>query len=816
MFHLNEDTEDKARDGLTREDARRAALLQFGNPARVQEDVRAAWSWILLDQLRQDLSYAVRGLWRSPGFTAGALAVLAVGIGANLTLLQIFEAATVYRYSIPAAESYIRLSRTSRDDPGGLSRTFPSAAVEFYRANSSTFAVVISEDTSFTVSADGIPERRAAFVSDNYFTTVAVLPSLGRVFDQQDARLDAPAVALLDHQYWRAQFGSDPKILGHIIKVNDAAVQVVGVLPDNFHGFTLQGTQLWFPLNTRRLLIRGTPTGQAHLFGKLKPGAAAGPGVAELTALSRELARQQPRFFAEDDRIQADLVQESLLHFLLTRSPAIVIFVGMVLLILLSASAHLGNMLLVRGLARQHEFGIRIAIGASRVRLMRQLVTENVLLAVLGSLAGLAVGVNVARLLLISGDSGPVFQASMHWQTLVACVAMTFISVFCFGLPSARETTRVGFQTSSLRARFVANQVSVSCVLLVVTGVFAARGILNASLDLTFDYRSIVVVDPQLYSKEGSPEATQHRLDALSARIGGLPGVQSVAVATAVPLRGRVVDNFPRYPRVQRSAVAPSFFEVMGLSVVHGRIFQPGEQDAVVASESAARLLWPNRDPLGQLWSVAGAKHRVVGIVQDSWAYDLNPGVVEAYLPIQNRDVERSVVILHTRGDPAAVVGMIPRAAAELDQSVSVTTMSAIHDAVFQVRNPALRIFGSLGLIATVLAAAGMFALVAFSVVQRRREIGIRIAIGATRRDLLLRLLGLHTKPLAGGMVKGAIVAIMLLLFIRAVVSPEPYVELLGGLALGLIFFSAVAVLSAIIPALRALRIDPSEGLRTE
>jgi hypothetical protein len=243
------------------------------------------------------------------------------------------------------------------------------------------------------------------------------------------------------------------------------------------------------------------------------------------------------------------------------------------------------------------------------------LVTENVLLAILGSAAGLVAGFNAARLIVIFG--GGVFQVSIHWEGVVACVAMTFISVFAFALPSARETTRSGFQASSLSSKFVASQVSVSCVLLIVTGVLAASRILADSSDLSFNYRKIIVVDPQLYGKEGAAEALQARLDTLFARFSTLPGVESATIATGVPLRGRVIDNFPRFPRVVRSAVAASYFDVMGLSVVRGRTFLPGEQDSVIASASAARFLWPNQEPLGKLWEVAGAKRRVVGVAQE-------------------------------------------------------------------------------------------------------------------------------------------------------------------------------------------------------
>jgi len=492
-----------------------------------------------------------------------------------------------------------------------------------------------------------------------------------------------------------------------------------------------------------------------------------------------------------------------------------VIFFGTVLLVLLSACAHLGNMLLVRGLRRQHEFTIRTAIGASRSRLIRQLVTENVLLSVLGSAAALFVGFNTARLVLLSGDTP--FDVAIHWQTVVACVAMIFVSVFIFGLPSAREMTRLGFQTSTLKSKFLANQIAVSCVLLIISGVFAARGLFNALVDLKFDYRNIAVVDPGFHVREGTPDAFQGRLDALASKFLELALIESVTIATAVPLRGGVGDNYPEFPRVTRSAVAPSFFDVMRLPIVRGRTFVYGEQDVAIASESAARSLWPDQDPLGQSWTVGGVKRTVVGVVQESGEHDVDPSRVDAYVPISERDIAQRLLVVRTRTDPSSVVGMMPRAVLELDETVSVTTMDAmIENRRRYTLGAGTELFAPSALIATMLAAAGIFALITFTVVQRSREFGIRIAMGATRRDLLSALLTQEFKPLLLGVIKGSLAGVVLLLFIRVFSYPIPYAMLLAGLALGITAISAVAIISTLIPAMRALRIDPSKALRAE
>ncbi len=766
-------------------------------------------SWIVFDEVRQDLSYAIRTLWRARGFTAGAIAILALGMGSNLALFQTLDAAVVNRYSLPEAERFVRLSRASRT---AVSRTFPSSALDFYRAHVDSFATLFSEDSSFNAVINGIPGRRLAFVSDNYFRSVGVPPFLGRVFDEQDGQIGAQPVVLLSNRYWRTQLGADRNIPGRTIYVNNVVLEVVGVMPDAFTGFSGRSIDLWIPAAGLRSIIAGNPVGQSSFFAKLKPGVSLASGAGELTALTRELANQQPRFFDENESINADLLQESLVHFFWTRSAIVIIAAGMVFAVLLSACAHIGNMLLVRGLSRQHEFAIRTSLGASRTRLIRQLVTENALLAVLGSVTGLIVGANTARLAAILSNAP--FDSSMRWPTS-AGVLMVFISLLAFGLPAARDTTRPGFQTSRLRSQFLTEQLAISCVLLILTGVFVTRGLVDASFDLAFDYSKIVVVDPQLHAAEGTFDELQRRLNKLSARLAEIPGVANVTVATGVPLRRHNNSRDLSFPRITQTAIEPAYFDTLGLPLVRGRTALPGEDDVIIASESAARSLWQNQDPLAQTWTVDGTKRRVIGVVRDSNEDSSDGPVFHAYVPISKRDIEWSLLILRTRGDLAEVTSEISHAAGQLNESVSTASMREMVVKKRQGNHTLTAMFGSMALIATALALAGMFALIAFTVVQRTRDFGIRIAIGATPRHLLLELGRMHAKPMTYGLVWGAFAGTMLLLFARVFWYPIPYVMLLGGFAIGLLSFVVLALLATVIPAIRTLQIDPSRALRT-
>jgi predicted permease len=793
--------------------------LHFGNATRLREESREAWSLLWLAQLWQDLSYGARVLRRAPGFTLGAVTILALGVGVNLAEFQMFDAIIFHRLTIQDANSVLQFSRVSRQGP---SRGFPSAAIEFYRSESSSFAWLVSEDTSLGVIVEGETGLRSSLVSGNYFGSLGIVPAWGRLLDARDAQPGAPPAAVLGYDYWQSHWAADPRVVGRFVHVNNHLLQIVGVLPYSFDGLSFRRPAVWFPVAIRPLLVSGSAPIQQDfsratdlLFGKLKTGVSGAAGDGELTSLTRELIRRQPRYFHDHERVQGQPVQEAIIRGA-ERSPAIAIFIVMVLLILLSACANLGNMLLARGMARQREIDIRLALGAARARVVRQLMTENFLLAILGTAAGLAFGAASVRLLMNALNSPPSIHVSMSCPLLVTGVVLTFVSAAVFGLPSAFETVRANHRKAPLRQGLVGVQVAVSCLLLIASAVMAHNGIVSASVDFAFDYRNMIIVDPQLYTRNLPAPIVRQKLDRLTARLTALPGVEGVTAAVAPPLGGRLmIESLPGLPHVYRNSVARSYFSVMNLPVLRGRTFFEGEQNAVIVSESAARAVWPNQDPMGKIWNLAGAARTVTGIVKDSGANLLaDADSIEAYVPIQAAEVERSALVLHSRADPAALVRMVPGA---VDESVSVTLMRASREAFLEGQRRMITLISSIGALATILAAAGMFALVAFAVAQRKRELGIRIAIGAKHRHILGVLLAQNTKPMLAGAVAGTILAMILSRLVRSfvVLSSGDTVDV-PGFAAGLTLFALVAGLAALWPALRALRIDPAATLREE
>ena len=501
------------------------------------------------------------------------------------------------------------------------------------------------------------------------------------------------------------------------------------------------------------------------------------------------------------------------------RRPPVAIFIFMVLLVLFSACANLGNMLLARGLGRQREITIRMSLGASRGRVIRQLMTENFLLAFLGALGGLALGAVTARLLMRALDAPPSIHIAMNWPILVAALVMTLFSAVAFGLPSALQTARPNQRKVTLRQSLVGIQVAISCLLLIVSGVLAHNGIRSASLNMWFDYQNMMVIDPQLYGRNLPSAVALQKIDALSTTLAELPGVAGVTAAVIPPLGGRVMlDSVPGLPRIYRNAVSPSYFAVMNLPFVRGRTFLPGEPNAVVVSESAARAVWPNEDPVGKIWSLAGLSLSVVGVVKDSGANLIaDADSVEAYTSLQGADVGRTTLIVHTQADPAPSIRLVPAAAAVVDETVTVTLMRTSRDNYIASQRRLASLIGSIGAVATVLAAAGMFALVAFAVAQRKRELGIRIAIGARPRHVLAVLLSQNLRPTSIGVFAGVVLAVILCQLLRSIVVLQSRDSLdVLGFAAGLACFLAVAAVAMLVPAARALRIDPSETLREE
>jgi predicted permease len=790
----------------------------FGRDMALREDARDAWGWIWLDRLWQDLTYAVRMFRRSPGFTLGAVTVLALGVGANLAEFHIFDAALLHRLTMDGADAIYHFYRTSKD-PGAAS--FPYAAIEFFRTNCTQCAFVVSERSAVRVVLENEPDVRATFISGNYFPTLKILPAWGRLLDERDAQPGAPAVAVLGYEYWRDHEGSDPHVVDRIVHVNAKPVLVAGVAPYDFDGLQPHTTAVWLPVSQRPQLIAGAPSlrdfsrPNDDLFARAKPGISVASLEAELTSLTRQLAHREPLQFKAGERILGERLAGSGVATKRLKAPLFLLF-ALVLLILVSACSNLGNMLLARGLTRQREIQIRISLGAGRGRVIRQLLTENLLLAVIGSAGGLLIGYPTARMLLNALGAPPTVHVAMDWQVIAGAAMLTVFSAIAFGLPAALQIAGATHKSGRRRKILVGVQVAISSLLLICSGVLTRNAIRTADIELNFDYRHMIVAYTSFSGPRAPAAVIAQKFDTLMTRLSQLPGADGVTAAVMPPLGQRYsLNTLPGLPPVYTNYVAPNYFAAMRLPVVRGRAFHPGEVHAAIVSETAARTIWPNEDPVGKSWLFEDSQRTVVGVVKDSGAnLIVDSQSVEAYIPIEPSRVDQSALIVHVKGDPSQFIRAVPAMSASLGQQVTVLSMATQREDTLDTLRKVITVLASLGLLATVLAAAGMFAMVAFAVAQRTREIGIRVAIGARPGNILQALLDQTYAPVAIGMMAGTALGIVVAKLAKHTgdIIDSPLDPL--GFAAGLAAFLLIAVLAILSPALKALRIDPSTTLR--
>jgi len=793
----------------------------FGSTLRLREEAADQWGWTWVDHFRQDLVYGARQLRRSPGFTLTAIAVLSLGIGVNLAEVHLFEAA-LHRLQVRDPDSLCQFYRVTRQ---GLARTLSFPAIDFYRRHNTVLSAVITETNVAGVLHEGDSEGlQCSLVSANFFAELGIAPAYGRLLDEQDGQPGAAPVVVLSYKYWQNRFGGDPGMVLKTIRLNDRPVQVVGIAPPQFVGLVSQAVPFWMSISQYGYLngesrspssiLSDFGAVRTYMLGRLKPGVSLEAVEAQFRPLTAELRAMQPQYLERDEWVKVQPAETPV-----ATGPGVYLamaaIVVLVLLVLFSACANLGNMLLARGLARQREIEIRLAVGAGRWRLIRQLMTENLLLALLASVAALLVGRMAGRLFLKIADAPPNFRVVTDWRIVLACAALGLIATFSFGLAPAFQTVRRGPNASRARKILVTVQVAVSCVLLILSSYLTRAVQRTYDISVTFDYSGMALVDPAFYLHHYTASEAREAAGAIAARLRQVPGVDGAAVATIPPLRRSWTERVSAQ-QLYLNEVDPAYFAMMRLPLLEGRLFSPDEPDAVVIGESAARKLWPNQSPLGKACRIDGRTRTVSGVVKDSGANLVAyPDSVEAYLPINDRNAMYATILVHTRTPPGQLAGAL-HAAASLPGVVPLVLSypELVHQGLDSTRR-LVAVFGTLGAVATLLALAGIFGLLAFTVAQRTREIGVRLALGARGWNVLQIVLGQYAIPFGIGAAAGVLLAAAAVrVLFHVVFGYQPFdVVSIGG---GLVMFAVVALAASIAPVRRALRIDPASALRYE
>ncbi len=667
----------------------------FGNALKLREESREAWGWTWIDRLGQDLSYATRLLKRSPGFALAAILMLGLGIGVNVAAFGFFNLILFKPLPIRDPESLVRLQRRSPNDYSTF-MAYPEA--EFLSQYSKTLASVIATTSGRLWIDVGTKPLGANFVTANYFTDLGVAAEAGRLLNAaRDGAPDSEPVAVLSYEFWQRYYGRDPSVVGRTIHLNNKPVTVVGIIRRNFGGLTLSNPDVWIPIKQQPYFIAGSRllkdydyADGADVWGRLGPGVTISAAQQELSQLAAQLYKQHPEGLWEKESIHCDPggyapIENGRMkgNGVPTRAKAMVVqmvsIVGtLVLLILAVTCANLGSLLLARGAARQREIFIRVSVGAGRGRLLRQLLTESLLLAALGSVAGLALGVAALRWILAISDAPPWLDPSPDWRVVGFTLAVSLAAAVLFGLTPALQLARQRQRAVRMRQFLIGAQVASSCVLLIVAGLLV-RALNHALVDNPgFDYTHHIAIDPQLSNYGYSPEQARTYFDQLQNALQSLPGIDSISLALVPPLGNTTITNGVqignRHVEIRVNWVQPEFFNTMRIPIVRGRSFTRGETHVVIISENLARIQWPGEEALGKQFSTendaAGKPIRdmVVGIAGNARQIKReNPDGVESYFPADPTQLPNMVLMVKTTAPPEALVSSIGAKARGID-----------------------------------------------------------------------------------------------------------------------------------------------------
>jgi len=818
-----------------------------------------------MESLLADVRYAARSLWKSPGFTAVAVLTLGLGIGANSAIFTLIDA-VLLRPPAGVVEPKRLVTIYTSDFSSGDFGTSSYPDFEAIRAEREVFTGVGAYTLQpLSVSIGEQPEMLiATLVSPEYFGLLGLIPAAGRLIGPDDVTAPGTSpVAVVSYATWRARFGGDPGAVGRAIRINGREFTVIGVAPPGFHGLMgVVDNELWIPITMDPGLGDGlTSMGSRWLLlvGRLRDAVTMTQAQARLTALARSRFEQFPdqwRTVRGDGR-KLTVRPESYARVppqgravVVSMSAMLMIVVGLVLLI---ACANIANLLLARATGRAWEIAVRLSLGATRRRLMQQLLTESLLVAVLGGAAGLGVAGWVADLIvrLRPPVDFPIRLAvETDARVLVFTLGLSLLTGIVFGLLPALRASRpqlvaelkgdvAGRRTGrvfGLRNLLVVGQLAVSLVLLVGAALFLRSLTRAQAVHPGFDAENVVLMSFALEAQGYNAARARTFVDQQLERARGLPGVEGATLATTVPLggsyqrRGTRIEGYTPGPgestEINWNVVGADYFRVMRIPVMRGRAFTEADRDGaplvVMINEAFARRYWPGEDPIGKGISVTGPEgpfRPVVGVVADGKYRSLaEDGLPFLYLPFGQQ--HRAGMMLHVRatGDPGRLLALLRDEVRLLDPSLPIISPTTLREQIGLAVLPqrlAATLLSAFGLVAVLLAVIGLYGVMAYAVSRRTREFGIRTALGATRRDVATLVVGEGLVLAGAGLVIGIAVSAAVTRFARALlfdVSP------LDPMAFGAVtaVLVGVTVVASYIPARRATRVDPMVALRYE
>ena len=864
--HLEDQYEQSLTSGATEQETYRAVLSELNEnellaPALERVERRVSQNPVvpgterntnLLGDLGQDLRYGLRMLMRNPGFTIVAVLALALGIGANSAIFSVVSAVLLRPLPYPDAEQLAMVWEEASHL--GFPRDTPAAAnyVDWRDQNQVFEGMAAMAQQDFNLTGVGEPERlEGRRVSANLFSLLGVGPQLGRAFLPEEDQPGKNRVVILGHGLWQRRFGADPQVVGKPLSLNGENFTVVGVMPARFQ-FPSRETQLWVPIAFNAEEATNRTNHYLEVVARMKPGITPKQAQTEMDTIAARLAQQYPE---ENKRLGAVVtpLREQVVGNI---KPALLVLLGAVGFVLLIACANVANLLLARAAVRQKEIALRLALGASRSRLTRQFLTESVLLAALGGALGLLLSLG-AIAVLKSFIPTTILQAQdivLDAKVLIFTSAVALLSGFIFGLAPATQAANfnlndtlkesgrdaaAGARGNRIRSVLVVSEVAVSFLLLIGAGLLINSFLRLRNVDPGFRAENvltmrIVLPEPKYPDKERrAPFYTE-----LIRRAQNFPGVQSAAVSSDLPLTSEgnsiaiVIEGQPDPAPDQRQivvtrVVSPRYFGTMEIQVVEGRDFterDTGDAPAVVViTERTARHFWPGESALGKRLksgtsaTSASPWRQVVGVVKDVHQFALGKDPkLQIYLPYpQTGAFPPNSLVLQTQVNPLSLAATVRRTIWEIDKDQPVSDVSTMEEIVSQSvarQRFSTMLLGIFATLALVLAAVGIYGVMSYSIAQRTREIGIRMALGAQRSDVLKMVVGQGLKLVVIGVAIGLVAAFVLTRVMASLLFGVSATDPMTFITISLILMG-VALVASYIPALRATRVDPMVAL---
>jgi putative ABC transport system permease protein len=849
--HIERETQDNIERGMSPEEARRAALLKFGNVALVKEDTRAVWTTLWLEQLWQDVRYGLRQLLRNPSFAALAIITLALGIAANTT---IFSAVSLVLLKKPAVRNpdgvMVVFSNNTKKGYDGLLLSAPDFEA-FKRENNVFEGMAAADGANLTLTGHGAPEElNGARVTTNYFQLLGLSPAMGRSFSADEGEAGRNHVVILSHGLWEQHFAGNPNVIASHVGINGEPCTVIGVMPPGTDSPVMQA-RLWTPLvfSARDLANRGNRSLLA--FARLKPHMTTGQANAEIGAIASRMAQRHPK--TERDYSAGVLALQEYMIKAASVETSLAMLMGAVAFVLLIACANIAGLLLARAAWRRKEIALRAALGAGRLRVVRQLLTESLLVAVGGGGLGVLLGFwGIAYLhTTLNWNSYVAYlgrNLHMDGRTLFFSVGLTLGATLLFGLVPAlqvsksdlvgtlKEGGRAGTEGSKqgrLRSFLVAGEIALSVVLLAGAG-FLIQGFVqmimqNPGFHSTHVVTARIVLSSKRY--RGDPARQAEFFESVVRRVRDLPGVESASATQEKPLEG----NWGRPVKIEGRHEAPmagiyyvgaDYFRTMGIPLIRGRGFsrmdKAGTASVAIVSRAFARRYFSSGNAIGGRIAVK-TRHpswaEIVGVVGNVKEWPGERGYLpQVYEPFLQQPMASMAVVARTHYDASAFAPLLRRAvwSVDKDQPIkSIMTMGQVADqagvgGIYFMAG----LMGAFAALALVLAGVGIYGVIAYSVAQRRHEIGIRIAVGAQRSDVLGLVLKQGALLAIIGCGIGLALAVPLPRLVATMFGPfsgSPLVLTGVGLAVAI-----VSLLATYIPARRAMRVDPAVALRNE